>query len=255
MVDSLPGYNQRFELDFGDERRAAAVRIRSADRVQLALQALGFDRPYPTIFISGGAAGMSDEDRSRTRDILEAIGRFAGERGAVIVDGGTESGIMQMLGDVRENCKGKFLLVGVAPVGKIAYPGYQNPQAEAFLENSHSHFVLVDGAEWGAESPAIVNFTDALSGDGKQPAVGILINGGKVAIQEVYLASVHKHKIPMLVLEGSGRAADAVSSAFRTGETSQKILQAILKGGDIQLAGTSDGPDGMISKLTKKFDR
>ena len=255
MINSVPGHNQRFELDFGDKRRAAAVRIRSADHVRQALRVLGFDRPYPAIFISGGAAGMSDKDRSRTRDILEAIGRFAVERSAVIVDGGTESGIMQMLGDVRERCQRKFLLVGVAPLGKIAYPGYQNPRAEAFLENSHSHFVLVDGDEWGAESPTIVNFTDALSGDRKQPAVGILINGGKVAIQEVYLASVHKHKIPMVVLEGSGRAADAVSSAFRTGETSQKILQAILKGGDIQLVGTDEGPDGMIKKLSSKFDR
>jgi hypothetical protein len=255
MMNSVPAHYQRFELDFGREWRALAVRIRSSEQVRQALQVLGFDRPYPTIFISGGAARMSDEDRNHTRDILEAIGRFAGERGAVIVDGGTESGIMQMLGDVRETCNRQFLLIGVAPMGKVSFPGFKNPHEEAVLEDSHSHFILVDGDEWGAESPTIVNLTDALSGEGKQPAVGILINGGKIAIQEVYLASIHTHKIPMLVLEGSGRAADAVSNVFRTGETSQKILQAIVRGGDIQLVGTSEGAEGMIKKLAHKFEQ
>jgi hypothetical protein len=253
MTSSLPGYNQRFELMFENGHRASAVRIQTAADIVKAMQVLGFTSAMPTLFVSGGAGGMSENDRQITHKILEAVGQFARDQGAVVVDGGTESGIMQMLGEVRDKTNGSFLLIGVAPLGKVSFPGYQNPNEEAFLEDSHSHFVLVDGDDWGAESPTIVALTNHLSGNGTRPAVGLLINGGKIAMQEVYLASTHEHKIPILVLEGSGRAADDISSAYRSGRTSQRILQAILRGGDIQLVGTSEGPEGMLEKLSLKF--
>jgi hypothetical protein len=56
------------------------------------------------------------------------------------------------------------------------------------------------------------------------------------------------------VLEGSGRAADEISTAYRTGKTNQAVLQAILAGGNIELVGTSEGPDGLRRKLAQKFN-
>ena len=74
-------------------------------------------------------------------------------------------------------------------------------------------------------------------------------------MQEVYLATTHERKMSIIVLEGSGRAADDISTAFRTGKANQKILQAILAGGDIQLVGTIEGPDAMRAKLVAKFQK
>lgn len=255
MTSTLPAYNTSFNMVFANGNTAKAVRIKSSKMVGEALATLQMTEPRPVIFVSGGAGGMSDKDKRLTRNIIEAVGDFAEERNAVIVDGGTESGIMQMLGDVRRAHDHKFLLIGVSPLGKISYPGYKNPNEEAYLEDSHSHFVLVDGEEWGAESEAIVLLTKMLSGNGKQPSIGILINGGRIAMQEVYLATTHERKMSIIVLEGSGRAADDISTAFRTGKANQKILQAILAGGDIQLVGTIEGPDAMRAKLVAKFQK
>ena len=138
---------------------------------------------------------------------------------------------------------------------KISYPGYKNPDEEATLEDSHSHFVLVDGAEWGAESHTILRLARVICGGGEQPAVGILINGGRIALHEVYLATSKEYKMPVIILEGSGRMADEISSAFRTGKTKQYIVKAILAGGDIELVGTSEGPEAVREKLAAKFEK
>lgn len=255
MNSTLPAYNTSFKMVFDNGNTARAVRIKSSEGVGEALAALGMQKPSPTIFVSGGAGGMSDKDKGLTKSIVKAVCQFAEEQGAIIVDGGTESGIMQMLGDLRKAHDNRFLLVGVSPLGKVSYPGYKNPNEEAYLEDSHSHFVLVDGDEWGAESESIVKLTKMLSGNGEHSAVGILINGGQIAMHEVYLATTRERRLSIIVLEGSGRAADDISTAFRTGKANQAILQAILKGGDIELVGTIEGPDAMRDKLMAKFKK
>jgi hypothetical protein len=243
-----------FDLTFENGHVAKAVRIGQDTVPELAAQMLGFDKVYPVIFISGGASNMSDEDREIVKDMMAAVAKFAEEHEAVVIDGGTESGVMKMIGDIRSQYKLTFPLIGVSPIGKVSFPGYKNPNEEAFLEDSHSHFALVVGEEWGDESETIMKFTNALSNRGEKPAVGVLVNGGKIAMHEIYLATKREDKISIIVLEGSGRAADEISTAYRTGKTNQAILQAILAGGNIELVGTSEGPDGLRRKLAQKFN-
>lgn len=250
---TLHTHNMRFRIHFANGNVAEAVRVRPSTEPNGVLALLNMNESAPTIFITGGASAMSEEDILRTQEMIAAVAEFAEQHRAVIVDGGTESGVMQMVGEARRKGSYLFPLIGVSPFGKISYPGMENPNAEAELEDSHSHFVLVDGEEWGAESDMIVGVAKALSGQGMRPAIGILINGGKIARQEVYLA-VSK-EIPMLILEGSGRLADEIATAFKTGKASQRILQAILGGGDIQLISTDEGTGALREKLEKRFKR
>ena len=253
-MNNLPPRDQLFDIIFPNQHTAKAIRVKQDADPEVIKTALGFNEIYPIIFITGGASAMSDRDKQLTQSIIESIAEFAEEQETVIIDGGTESGIMKMIGDTRGNQGYKFPLIGVSPMGKVSYPGYGNPNEEAFLEDSHSHFVLVEGETWGDESSMIVNLTHAISGHREKPAVGILINGGKIAMHEVYLATTTQNKLPMIVLDGSGRAADEISTAFRTGKTAQDILQAIIAGGDIQLVGTIEGPEAVRKKLAKKFE-
>jgi hypothetical protein len=257
-MTSLPEHETIFRVQFHNGQTAQAIRVRPDVAPHTLIQKLGLKTPNPVIFISGGASKMSDEDQRQTQMMIQEIVDFAQSNGASVIDGGTESGIMKMLGDTRDASGGTFPLVGVSPLGRITYPGYQNPRQQAELEDNHSHFVLVDGDEWGDESMTIIRLTYALCGNGSAPAVGLLINGGKIAMQEIYLAATrqgNRQPMPIIVLEGSGRAADEISTAFRTGRTSQRILKAILAGGDIQLVGTVEGPGKLRQKLEQKFKR
>ena len=247
--------HKTFKINFEEGHTSTAIQVDSGYPIADIISALGLKTPAPCLFISGGAGGMSDEDIARTRTIMdEGVAKFASEHGITIIDGGTESGVMQMIGEARRNHGYSFPLIGVAPVGRIKYPGISNPDSEAELDSNHSHFVLVNSDKWGGESQTIIDLTRYICGKNKKHALGILINGGKVSQQDIYLATATgDQKIPILVLEGSGRFAEELATAFRTGHANQKILQAIIAGGDIKLLATGEGVETMWKKLEAHF--
>ncbi len=246
-----PNYMQRFQIHFANDNSALAVRVSPNSDPEDIIRVLGLEH-RPSLFITGGASGMAAEDIRRTEEIVGAIADFAVENQITIIDGGTESGVMQMMGEARRQRKGAFTLVGVSPAAKVSYPGYLNPSAEAELEDSHSAFVLVDTPEWGGESEMLVRLPKALATP-QHVVCGVLINGGKIAAQDVIFAV--SRELPILVLEGSGRFADEVATAFKTGRANQAILRAILAGGDIQLVSTLDGPSAMRTKLSSRYHK
>lgn len=246
---------QSFTINFRDGHQAIATHIAPQGDAKAVCEILKLESPRPAIFISGGASNMSTTDIQRTQAIMEnGIAKFAEEHGITVIDGGTEAGVMAMIGEARHKHAYQFPLIGVAPNEKIAYPGKPNDHKDADLDDGHSHFVLVEADDWGEESQMIVNLTRAISNYGDRPACGILINGGRIAEHDVYIATAKgKHRIPMLILEGSGRAADDIATAFRTGKTNRAIIQAIIAGGAITLVGLVEGPEAMYKQLKKHF--
>lgn len=256
-MDQLMSNLKTFEINFKEGRKATAVQVETDTPVDEIIRVLNIPIPGPCLFISGGAGGMSDEDVKKTRLIMdEGVAQFAAQHGLIVIDGGTESGVMQMIGEARRNHHYGFPLIGVAPLGKVNYPGHINRDSEAELNSNHSHFVLVNTDEWGGESQMIIDLTRAISGYKKEPALGVLINGGKVSQQDIYLATAKgDQKIPILVLEGSGRFAEELATAFRTGYSNQSILRAIIAGGDIKLLATGEGVETMWEKLDNHFNK
>lgn len=249
--------NKRFVIPFEDGRAAFGVHVpRRFDPISVG-KLLGFDKPAPTIYVTGGAGSMSPEDMAATRTIVEkGLARFAEERGAIIIDGGTEAGIPVLIGDGRQKNRYRFPLVGITPLELVRYPGYDNDNPEAApLNTGHSHFVLTSGDEFGDESDMITQLTSALSGAGEQPALGILINGGKIAREEVYARTTSdKLSFPLIVLEGTGRFADILARAFYAGHTEEADLQAIINKGRLQMVTIDDGPDALRARLGAYFD-
>jgi hypothetical protein len=243
---------QPFSIPFGDVQRPALV-IPPLDDPQMIIDAFSLGHPRPTIFITGGASQMTDEDMRLTRQVVEeGIAAFAQRYHITVIDGGTDAGVMQMIGESRLRNNYDFPLIGVAPLGRVAYPGYDNPASEAILQEGHSHFVLVDADVWGDESQMIVNMTRKISSG--MPMIGILINGGKIAEKDVYLATAQgNERIPILVLDGSGRTATNIAQAFKTGTSTSNIIKAIIAGGDIRLTPLDEGKAAMLRRLHEHF--
>jgi hypothetical protein len=251
--------NKRYVIGFDDGHAAFAIQVPRRFDPNSVTNALGFTEPRPTIYVTGGAGQMSAEDLETTRIMIEkGLAQFAEERGAVVIDGGTHAGIPILIGDARQKCRYRFPLVGIAPLEMVRYPGYDNgdnPDA-APLNTAHSHFVLTAGDEFGDESDMITQLTNALSGEGEQPALGILINGGKIAREEVYDRTTSETlSFPLIVLEGTGRFADVLAKAFYAGHTDDDDLQTIINKGQLQLVRVNDGPEALRARLTVYFDK
>ncbi|MCA9892836.1 MAG: hypothetical protein KC615_07615 [Anaerolineae bacterium] len=243
-----------FTIHFPDGRFAPAVQVKQDDDPQMIIDLFNLLVPCPALFISGGAGSMTPEDITATRDIIaDGIAEFAEQHKLAVVDGGTDSGVMQMLGQVRRERRYRFPLIGVAPIGRVSYPGHESPDHDAILHEGHSHFVLVEGNDWGDESQMLVDMVRKLSRS--KPSLGILINGGNIAEKDVYIATTQgENSIPMIVLEGSGRKADEIATALSTGETESKIIKAIISGGRITVASIKAGANALRERLMLHFD-
>lgn len=257
LENNPPGNRRSFIIHFPQGYISPAMQVSPDEDVEAIIDTFGLITPRPCIFITGGAGGMSDEDVHSTETIIrDGVAAFAKDYHCTVVDGGTEAGVMKMIGNARRQMDYKFPLVGVAPLGKVSYPGWQNPGHEAYLEAGHSHFVLVRGDEWGDESHTLVNLALRVSGMSKSPVIGVLINGGRIAEKEVYLATSRQDpKIPILILDGSGRTADTISTAYKTGRADSAIIKTIIAGGDIKITSLREGAAAMYQALHDHFQK
>ncbi len=184
---------------------AVAAVVDSLEEVPAAVGSLELGGPRPVVAVVGGAGNLTGGSRL-TAVFTDLLAPALRAHDAVAVDGGTDAGVMRLLGRARSG----FPLVGVATRGTVTFPGHHgaNPGA-APLEAHHSHFVLTPGDTWGDEAPYLAAVAGAIARD--RPSVTVLINGGEIALSDA------EHSLalgrPVLVLAGSGRAADTIAAA------------------------------------------
>jgi SLOG in TRPM, prokaryote len=184
-----------------DDRATASVA--SADELEPALHSLGLGFGVPVVVVVGGAEGVSAADAATIRTAFaDAVLPAAASAGATIVDGGTSSGVMRLLGEEHGASGVRTPLVGVV-VERLAR---DDP---SLLDPGHTHFVLVPGEDWGDESAWLAAVARTLAGDAA--TVTLLANGGDIALRDV-ARSVEDAR-PVIVLAGSGRTADELAAA------------------------------------------
>ena len=191
------------------------VRVQRPEDLAGALQELGLAPPLPTLVVVGGAADLPAEDAVRLEPAIGALAAAAGRSGAAVVDGGTDTGTMRLLGRARSR-SGSFPLVGVAVEALAADQ----------LEPNHTHAVLVPGAEWGDEVPWLARVADLLASGA--PTLTVVANGGDIALEDA-AASVASGRA-VLALDGSGRSADELAAAARGGPARQRASEVAASG-------------------------
>ena len=196
-----------------ENRQALKIEINATDKIPQALKMLGFEKTQPVIVIVGGAGGIREEDWEPIRQAMDTIIQIAHETGAAIIDGGTDSGVMAISGQIRAEKGYRFPLMGIAAEGTVKWPGRKLGIKEkmvlnkyaASLDANHTHFILTPGNDWGDESPYIADTATQLAGNGQ--SVAVLINGGNIS-RDMDVPNNMKAGRTVLVIEGTGRAAD-----------------------------------------------
>jgi SLOG in TRPM, prokaryote len=201
-----------FSIKFANGLTAKALYPQANADLTLTLEQLGLSSPRPVIVVVGGASKLSEVDRERLRSLfLTVLAPLAESLNAYVVDGGTDAGIMQMMGEARYQTGGTFPLIGVTAVGLATLPNQPPPAEDACaLEPHHTHFVLVPGSQWGDESAWIAAIASTLSGF--CPSVTVLINGGEITWKDAQESVKAKH--PIVAISGSGRTADILVAAL-----------------------------------------
>jgi hypothetical protein len=242
-----------FRCTFANELTADVIQVHHFTELPRAVQNLGFHKTRPTLVLVGGASGVSQADITRLEKLFrEEIAPIAQELGVVVVDGGTDAGVMRFMGQARTAIKATFPLIGVAASGTVLLPDLSPPRSDAApLEPNHTHFVLVPGSNWGDECPWLARLASVIS-DGF-PSVTIVVNGGEITLQDV--ANSVQADRPVVTLEGSGRTADKLAAALR-GEVTDSRARHLAASGRVQAINIIKNParlsqviKGILSKL------
>jgi hypothetical protein len=239
---------RRNTITFDNGNHAVIVTAGRDTDAQTILKSLGIAQPHALIMVFGGAKGLEDSRKARLAELFtSAVAPAAAELGALVIDGGTQSGVMAMMGEALAQDGRESQLLGIAPAGKVTYPGGRSDAKMADgapLEPNHSHFVLVESDEWGGETGTMFKVAKALN----VPVATMLINGGEIAGSEA-LRSV-RNGWPLLVVEGSGRFADELSAAVHnaTLDTSAAIKE-ITRSGRVKLFSIDKPALGLKSQL------
>lgn len=181
---------------------ARAVNITEDKQIPEALTQLEVPHPNTVIVLVGGASGIGWLDTFPMRKAIRVIARLAEETGSVVVDGGTQAGIMKEIGKQRKQNKFSFPLIGVVFDSLL-----MQQEPESILDSNHTHFFLVPGEDWGDESAWISKIATAIAGDKK--SITVLVNGGNISKTDVEYSLLENR--PTFVMRGTGRMADEIT--------------------------------------------
>ena len=113
-----------FAIQFEDGLPAMGIRASHYEDARSLARRLELSESRPVIFVLGGAGGMSADDMETICPFIESILiDYVLDHGVALVDGGTQAGVMQLLGDARQRRSATFPLVGVAPFNLVRYSG------------------------------------------------------------------------------------------------------------------------------------
>lgn len=159
----------------------------------------------------GGADGLEAAPATAIAALFrEALVPWCERLGVLVIDGGTDAGVMALMGRARALAGARFPLLGVAARGTVRWPDEAGRPERAALEPNHSHFLLVPGDRWGDEVPWISAAATCLSAG--QAALTLVAGGGKVTERDV-AASLAVGR-PAVLLVGSGGAADRIGAGL-----------------------------------------
>ena len=220
---------------------ARIVRVRQLDELDQAVDDLGLAAAPGCLALVGGADGMTALETVRAVPFFrDALVPLAERLGAVVVDGGTDCGVMALAGRARAERQASFPLVGVV----LAALTTEGRNDGVPLESHHTHFVAVPGSNWGDEG----RWLDALA-TAVAPTRGatILVNGGDISWTDVERSVAARR--PVISVAGSGRTADELAAGVRGVSTDGRAAE--LAASDLIHVVDLDDLDGLSSLVER----
>lgn len=240
-----------FSIDLSDGRCARAVRAAPLASARDVLRLLGIPRPIGTLVVIGGTEQLTPTVAAELRRQLgDAVAAMVLDDDLTVVTGGTDAGVIAILGQGLARRNPRAPVIGVAPAGRVLWRGQTSGPADdaVDLEPGHTHFVLVDGEDWGDETPLLLNIVDELAS--QAPVVVVLASGGSIARRELIGLVERGHRV--VVLGDSRRLAGEVATAA-TGGGAGDVLDEALARGQVEILPSGAAPVELVARLRQRL--
>jgi hypothetical protein len=241
------------EINLEGGNRALMFQARARTPVVSMTATLGIAGPRPVLLVIGGADELSKAAEPSIRILVDdGVVPAVEAVGPVVVDGGTDAGIMALVGGAIAAAHLQVPVLGVAPRGRVTWEDDTRAGASGGtkLEPHHTHFILADSDAWGGETPLLFEVVEAIADPSR--TVALVAGGGPGTVREV--ASAVRRGIPVIALAGSGGVADDLAEAAtaraanRVPKVANPDLTAIL--GEIDLTVVApDADPALLERL------
>uniref|UniRef100_A0A8L8KAX7 LSDAT_euk domain-containing protein n=1 Tax=Heligmosomoides polygyrus TaxID=6339 RepID=A0A8L8KAX7_HELPZ len=199
---------------------------------------------FGTIEFQGGCLDLHLQPKL-ARVFRKGLLRAATTTGAWIITSGVDTGVVRHVAAAFEGAssisRNKVVCIGISPWGllkkrddgcfhfqDVCVPYYPFSSKTRFtaLNNRHSYFLLVDNGSvgrYGAEvilrkrlETYIAQKQKISGGSRSVPVVCVILEGGSCTIRSVLDYVTNVPRVPVVVCDGSGRAADLLAFAHQT---------------------------------------
>lgn len=242
-----------FTIEFPGGARASAVRVPRLSAARDISAALRLPEASGVVVVNGGTTDLGSDVAEKIRLLFaDGLAPVATEMALTIITGGTDAGIFSLLG-VSLADHPTVACVGVAPAARVTWPGRADAAPDAVpLEPHHSHFVLVDGDNWGDEMGTMLRLAVAVASSGS--SLALLGGGGEVAKKEV-VAHVRTGR-EVVALAGSGRLADDLASAVAAGGSSRDpVIHEAVTSGRVTVLDVNSRPERLRELIRARLSR
>ncbi|XP_065944642.1 transient receptor potential cation channel subfamily M member 3 isoform X2 [Magallana gigas] len=242
--------------------KAQYVRLSSFDTkaenvLQLLTRHWGLELPKLLITVQGGILNFDLQPKLK-RVFRKGLLKAAKTTGAWIITGGTSTGVTRHVGDAISDratkLKNKVVAIGIAPwgivenkeelIGKdvvVPYHCVSSPKSNyAVLNSNHSYFLLVDNGTVGKYGGEIIfrkrlerfiaqqkiSITSGVQGRGV-PVICVVLEGGANTIRSVLEYVTDKPPVPVVVCDGSGRAADLLAFTHKYAQEDGTMVESL----------------------------
>lgn len=211
------------QIPLKHEVKVKAVNIAEDGEIKEGLIQLGISKQKKVIVLVGGANGIGFLDKFAMRKAVGILAKLADEMDAIIVDGGTQAGIMTEIGAQRKRNNFSFPLIGVVFDNLLL-----KEEPKDILDPNHTHFMLIPGDDWGAESSWIAKIATCIAGN--EESITVLINGGEISQHDVQYSMMENRNV--FIMRGTGRLADEITltrkvTAIDISEKPEKIMELL----------------------------
>lgn len=182
-----------------------------------------FNLPSPRalLILNGGTAKLDADVVTQLQPLIGALAQLVVNERIQVITGGTQAGVFELFGQALEQCGNTS-----APcIGVIAGAG----GSASRLEPHHSHFVIVEGAEWGEETPLMYRLAASLAKS--CPSISVFAGGGRISLTE--MAQNVSQDREMILLAGSEGSTDAVVEAFLGIPAADENVKQIIRDGRV----------------------
>ncbi len=215
----------------------------------VARRRLGVRRTHPVLAVVGTTAPLDPALAAKLMPFLRGAVETAADEGAVVVTGGTDSGVFHLLSlALAASGRQPPAVVGVAPGALVDTDGSPLVDDRAPIDPRLTALVRVPGQEWGDETETLSRVVAAIAGD--RPVVVLLAGGGEVARTEVVEHLLQRRSL--VVLKGTGRLADQIAAG--PDEPADADLRTLVAGGTV-LEVDLDGAPGQLVEVLRDLLR